>query len=256
MDSDSLRDFLEEKYKQYNDSSFIQEDPVNIPHMFSKQEDIEIAGFLTAAISWGQRKTIIKNAKALMEGMDYSPHEFILGAGEEDLKRFRSFSHRTFNGTDCIFFLRSLRNIYQNHGGPERLFSVKGDNNYTRIFEGIMHFRRNFLLIPHEPRSEKHISDPSRGASAKRLNMFLRWMVRKDNSCIDFGIWNTLNPAELICPLDIHSGRVARKLGLLKRKQNDWRAAMELTEKLRVMDPEDPVRYDIALFCLGVYEKF
>ncbi|MEI7591542.1 MAG: TIGR02757 family protein [Deltaproteobacteria bacterium] len=248
-----LRSFLEEKYLQYNTPAFIETDPVSIPHMFSHIEDIEISAFLTATISWGFRKSILQNARHLMEMMDMSPHQFILSFTSSDLKPFRNFVHRTFNGEDCIFFLKSLQNIYLNHGGLQTCFvSFLGTGVKPRIGA----FRRIFLELPHPPRLEKHIADPQKGASCKRINMFLRWMVRNDGRGVDFGLWKSLSPAELVCPLDLHTGNVARRLGLLKRKINDWKSAEELTDELRKFDAGDPVKYDFALFGMGVFEKF
>ena len=256
MNKELLREFLEEKYNLYNNSSFSESDPISVPHQFSKKEDIEIAAFLTATIAWGQRTTIIKNANALMQRMDYSPHEFIISAEGKDLKSFVNFKHRTFNGEDCIFFILSLRNIYQKHGGLQKSFVVGEKKKGLKIEESISTFRDIFFEIPHLVRTTKHISDPGRNSAAKRINMFLRWMVRKDKRGVDFGLWNQLKSGELVCPLDIHSGNTARKLGILKRNQNDWIAAIELTEKLKEFDPVDPVKYDFALFGLGVFEKF
>lgn len=250
-----IKTFLDEKALQYNSASFIHSDPVSIPHLFSLKEDIEIAGFLAATIAWGQRPVILKNASRLMEWMDNSPHDFILHFKSPDLRPFRKFVHRTFNGTDCVYFLRALQHIYKHHGGLEKLFTAgisKGDSD---LLPAIVHARKTFFKLPHQQRTEKHFSDPASGAAAKRINMFLRWMVRKDDCGVDFGIWN-ISAALLSCPLDVHSARVARKLGLLTRKQNDWKAVEELTSSLRKLDPLDPVKYDIALFGLGVFEKF
>ncbi len=245
-----LKDFLEEKANKYNSSQFIESDPISIPHLFDKKQDIEISGFLAATIAWGQRATVIKNARRLVEWMDYHPHDFVLNASETDLKPFEGFVHRTFNGVDALFFLQSLRNIYQKYDSMETLFKAKA------VKEGIINFRKAFFSIPHEKRSEKHVSNPEANASSKRLNMYLRWMVRSDNKGVDFGIWENISPALLQCPLDVHSGRVARKLGLLRRKQDDWKAVEELGIALRKFDAQDPARYDYALFGLGVFEKF
>jgi len=248
-----LLDFLEAKYEQYNRPEFIETDPISVPHCFARKEDIEIAAFLTATISWGNRLSILKDADKLLGMMDHSPYEFILHSGRCETEQFESFYHRTFNGRDCIFFLESLKNIYQHHEGLESLFLP---DDTTGIKGALCRFRSVFLETDHPRRSEKHIADPCRGASAKRLLMFLRWMVRNDKRGVDFGLWNKISPSILMCPLDVHSGNVARKLGLLKRKQNDWKAVEELTENLRQFDPEDPVKYDFALFGLGVFEKF
>jgi len=248
-----LREFLEAKYLQYNTPSFIYSDPVSIPHLFSSAEDIEISAFLTATISWGFRKSILANATILIKMMDMSPSRFIRSFTSTDLEPFRRFNHRTFNGEDCIFFLRSLQNIYVNYGGLEKCFV---NNQADCIKPRIAAFRKIFLGLPHQPRQEKHIADPYKGSSCKRLNMFLRWMVRDDGRGVDFGLWKSISPSELICPLDIHSGNVARKLGLLKRKSNDWKAAEELTAALGKFDANDPVKYDYSLFGPGVFEKF
>lgn len=248
MKKAELKSFLEFKYSQFSNPSFLPPDPVSIPHLFSVKEDIEIAGFLTSVISWGNRKSILTNARRLMELTDMSPHSFITSFETSDLKPFESFVHRTFNGSDCIFFLHSLQNIYKNEGGLESCFVSKGG---TGIKPRISAFRKKFFGLPHLPRHEKHIADPEKGASCKRLNMFLRWMVRDGTGGVDFGIWKSIPASELICPLDIHTGNIARKLGLLKRTINDWNAAEELTASLRRFDPQDPVKYDLALFGMG-----
>jgi len=248
-----LHDFLDSKYAQYNTPAFIDSDPVSIPHNFSTKEDIEISGFLSATISWGLRKTILQNAAMLMQMMDNAPSQFIRSFTIADLKPFRKFVHRTFNGEDCLYFLHSLQNIYINYGGLENCFvSIPGEGIKPRID----FFRRIFLELPHPQRHEKHIADPMKGASCKRINMFLRWMVRDDNRGVDFGLWKSVRPHELVCLLDIHTGKVARKLGCLQRTSNDWAAAEELTASLRKLDPDDPVKYDFALFGLGIFEKF
>ena len=250
-----IHEFLEEKYLQYNPPGFIESDPICIPHRFSRKEDIEIAGFLTAVISWGNRRSIIASADRLMALMDHSPANFIRGFSDNELQSFYGFKHRTFNGDDSVFFMKSLQNIYHRYGGLEPLFTdplLKGGS----IRDAIIHFRKTFTSLPHLRRTEKHISDPASGSAAKRINMFLRWMVRRDRSGVDFGLWKGIDPSVLFCPLDVHTGHVARKLGLLTRRSNDWRAVEELTSGLALHDPQDPVKYDIALFGLGVYEKF
>lgn len=250
-----LKEFLDEKYEQYNRLNFIESDPISIPHQFSKKEDIEIAGFLAATIAWGKRVTIIKNANKLMELMEHTPHEFVLNASKTDLKRFKTFVHRTFNGADCSFFMQSLQHIYKYHGGLEHLFTATTKEN--ACIEAIMNFRNVFFSISHLSRTTKHISNPSENSSAKRLCMYLRWMVRNDKKGVDFGIWkNSLSPADLMCPLDVHTGNVSRKLGLLNRTQNDWKAVTELSNNLRTLDTKDPIKYDFALFGLGVFEGF
>lgn len=251
MQITEIKDLLEYKSEFYNRPEFIQGDPVSIPHRFSKKEDIEISGFLTAMISWGQRKTIISNADILMNALDNSPYEFIMHAENSDLAHLQNFKHRTFNGIDCKFFINSLQNIYQNHDGLENVFSGTPD-----IKLSIINFRRIFFSIPYPSRSQKHIADPERGSAAKRINMFLRWMVRNDNRGVDFGLWDSISPSRLYCPLDLHTGIVARKLGLISRRQNDWIALEELMAHLKSFDPDDPVKYDYALFGLGIFEAF
>jgi uncharacterized protein (TIGR02757 family) len=251
-----LKSFLDEKYLLYNNRSFIETDPISIPHLFTKKEDIEIAGLLAATIAWGQRKSIISNANKLVIWMDNSPHEFILNYSEKELSPFKTFVHRTFNGDDCVFFIRSLRNIYKNHDGLENIFAKGLHREDTNIENAILSFRTTFLEIKHLQRSEKHISNPLAKSSAKRLCMYLRWMVRKDNKGVDFGIWKSIIPSQLCLPLDVHTGNVSRKLGLLKRQQNDWRAVEEITNVLKQFDPKDPVKYDFALFGLGAFEGF
>ena len=250
-----LFDFLEEKFRKYNHISFIENDPISIPHLFKDKEDIEIAGFLTATISWGQRVSILKSARQLMGLMDHAPYDFILNHSKKDLKRFENFVYRTFNGKDCIFFLSSLQNIYKNHGGIHAVFSSAIGKEDTDIMNGIMAFRRVFFEVNHLERTKKHFSNPENNAAAKRLNMFLRWMVRQDKKGVDFGLWKDIPPSLLLCPLDVHSGRVARALGLLDRKQDDWKAVVELTDALRTFDAKDPIKYDFALFGFGVIEK-
>jgi uncharacterized protein (TIGR02757 family) len=255
-DNSFLFDFLEVKAEQYNNTSFIESDPISIPHSFHKKEDIEIAAFFSATIAWGQRTTIITNARKLMLMMDDSPYDFITAADSSDLKRFSSFVHRTFNGNDVIFFIRSLQNIYKNHGGLEKVFTdaIKPDGSDAK--NGLQNFRQVFFGIPFPVHTSKQVADVEAGSAAKRLNMFLRWMVRNDKRGVDFGIWKEIGMNKLYCPLDVHSGKVARKLGLLCRVQNDWKAVDELTAALRTFDVKDPVKYDFALFGLGVFEKF
>jgi uncharacterized protein (TIGR02757 family) len=254
MNRRELKDFLDAKAAQYQQSEFLQTDPIQIPHLFDNKEDIEISGFLTATIAWGNRKSIIRSAREMMQRMDDAPFEYVRNAGAGDLKRLDDFVHRTFNGSDFTFFVRSLREIYRNHGGLEGLFTPEGDE--MRLQGAISRARAVFMAIPHEARSEKHFSDPLRGSAAKRINMFLRWMVRSSITGVDFGIWHQIRPSQLSCPLDVHSGKVARRLGLLRRKQNDAKALYELDQALRRLDKDDPVKYDFALFGLGVFEGF
>jgi uncharacterized protein (TIGR02757 family) len=245
-----LKPFLDEKADLYNRPNFIASDPIQIPHQFEKKEDIEIIAFIIATIAWGNRTSIIKNGEKLVKIMGNSPHEFILNYDSD--KDF-DFVHRTFNSQDLSFFFSSLHHIYQK-GTLESTF--KSDNQIPGILGRISSFRKEFLTTPHESRSEKHISNPLKNSSAKRLCMFLRWMVRDDNKGVDFGIWPSISKKELHLPLDVHTGNVARKLGLLKRTQNDWKAVAEIQEKLILMDPNDPCKYDFALFGLGAFEKF
>lgn len=254
MNKQDLKEFLEEKTLRYNTRGFINEDPIAVPHLFSKKQDIEIAGFLAATIAWGQRKTIVKNAHKLVQMMDFTPYEFITNSTPTDWEVFNDFKHRTLNGEDCIYFVKSLQHIYKNHESMEDLFAQ--NNELTGVKQLIINFRSYFFNLTHLTRTEKHVSNPGKGSAAKRLNMFLRWMVRKDNKGVDFGIWNKINPAQLIIPLDVHTGNVGRKLGLLKRKQNDWESANELTQALLKFDSKDPIKYDFALFGLGIFEKF
>jgi len=249
-----LKDFLDEKVDIYNNPKFIENDPIQIPHQFTQKEDIEIAGFLSATIAWGNRKMIIKNAQRMMDLMGNSPYDFVLSHSETDLEQLESFVHRTFNSQDFAFFIKSLKNIYQNHQGLENAFAKNIEND--KLQRSISEFKKIFFEIPHLSRTQKHISDPLKGSAAKRLNMFLRWMVRNDNKGVDFGIWKNISPSILSIPLDVHTGRVSRKLGLLARNQDDAKALTELDKSLRLLDADDPVKYDFALFSLGVDEKF
>lgn len=254
MNKQELKEFLDEKVLEYNNLKFIESDPVQIPHLFTLKEDIEIAGFLAATIAWGNRKMIIKNAHKMMELMGNSPYDFVMNYKEHHLESFDGFVHRTFNNVDLTYFIKALHHIYTNHNGLESIFNI---NTTTNSLQPAIHqFKKVFFEINHPSRTTKHISDPLKGSAAKRINMYLRWMVRKDNNGVDFGIWNSISPSTLSCPLDVHSGNVARKLGILTRKQNDAKALAELDTSLRKMDPNDPVKYDFALFGLGVFEKF
>jgi len=251
-----LKEFLDEKYFLYNHKKFIETDPICIPHQFTKKQDIEIAAFLAATIAWGNRQSIIKNATKLMQLMDFEPHSFVTNATAKVVKVFSKFVHRTFNGDDCMFFIRSLKNIYKNNTSLEVLFSKGIKSNDETIKNGIISFREEFFVIQHPLRTQKHVSNPLKNSSSKRLCMFLRWMIRTDKTGVDFGIWKNIKPAQLCLPLDVHTGNVSRKLGLLKRTQNDWQAVEEITALLRQLDNKDPVKYDFALFGLGVFEKF
>lgn len=254
LNNQALKEFLDEKVALYNTPKFIETDPIQIPHQFSKKEDIEIAGFLTATIAWGNRKMIIKNALQMMDLMENNPYDFVINHQPKDLDYLNGFVHRTFNATDFKYFITALKYLYKNLGGLESAFSTLPDEH--DIQHAIHRFKQAFFEIEHLQRSTKHLSDPVKGSAAKRLNMYLRWMVRQDNNGVDFGLWKTILPSKLSCPLDVHSGRVARKLGLLTRTQNDWKAVTELDKTLRQFDPTDPAKYDFALFGLGVFEKF
>ena len=254
MNKQELKDFLDEKVILYNNTQFIESDPIQIPHLYTLKEDIEIAGFLTATISWGNRKMIIKNAQLLMEMLGNSPYDFVMNHTENQIENLAPFVHRTFNSADAITFIKALQNIYKNHEGLETLFSKHQEKKSLQ--KSIHEFKKVFFEIDHLTRTQKHVSDPLNNSAAKRINMFLRWMVRNDANGVDFGIWKSIPSACLSCPLDVHSGNVARKLGLLNRKQNDGKALLELDTNLRKLDANDPVKYDFALFGLGVCEGF
>ena len=254
MINSELKDFLDEKVLQYNTLEFIESDPVQIPHLFTQKEDIEIAGFLSATIAWGNRKMIISNSHKMLELMGNAPFDFVMSHSNKDLQTLQSFVHRTFNGNDFASFIQSLQNIYLNHGGLEAVFNK--NQQADSMQKSIHEFKKLFFEIPHQYRTQKHVSDPLNNSAAKRINMYLRWMIRQDNKGVDLGIWKSISPAALSCPLDVHSGNVARKLGLLNRKQNDGKAVAELDLQLRKFDNQDPVKYDFALFGLGVFEGF
>nr|WP_199075550.1 TIGR02757 family protein [Pedobacter sp. ASV19] len=282
-----LKDFLDVKVGEYNQPGFIQNDPICIPHRFSKKQDIEIAAFFAAILAWGQRKTIINKCTELFTRMDNEPYAFMTGHSGQDLKGLLGFKHRTFNDTDLLYFVEFFHQHYKRSDSLETAFlpgasspfreeyltivqeeqqfvyasssCMLGEMNQPEldIEQSLNHFRSYFFSLPDFPRRTiKHVSSPLQKSTCKRLNMFLRWMVRKDACGVDFGVWNIIRPADLICPCDVHVDRVARKLGLIARKQTDWRTAMELTTELRRFDPIDPVKYDFALFGLGVEEKF
>jgi len=254
LHKNELKDFLDEKVILYNQPKFIESDPIQIPHLFSEKEDIEIIGFLTATIAWGNRKSIINNGKKLATIMGNSPYDFVMNYTEDDTEKISGFVHRTFNTVDLDYFLKALKYIYTEHKGLEHVFK-KYEQPFT-LQPAIHEFKQLFFSIPHPSRTQKHVSDPLKNSAAKRINMFLRWMVRNDTTGVDFGIWKSISPSLLSCPLDVHSGNVARKLGLLKRKQNDGKALAELDTSLRLLDKDDPVKYDFALFGLGIFEKF
>lgn len=254
MNNSDLKDFLDEKAAFYNRPNFIDSDPVQIPHRFSIKEDIEISAFLIATISWGNRKSIINNGNKLMGIMGNSPYDFMMEYNKDKISSLNNFVHRTFNHDDLHYFLQALKHIYTNHGGLENVFSVYAQEDNLQL--AIHHFKCHFFELPHQLRTKKHVSDPLKNSAAKRINMLLRWMVRKDDNGVDFGIWKQLSPHQLSCPLDVHTANVARKLNLIARKQNDAKALMELDLNLRKFDVMDPVKYDFALFGLGVHERF
>jgi uncharacterized protein (TIGR02757 family) len=253
--SGEIKAFLEDKYLQYNNPSFIISDPISIPHRFTNRFDREISGFLTATIAWGRRDLILRSSHLMLDLMDNAPYDFIRSSSEDELSCLTRFVHRTYNGTDFIYFIKGLRYIYSSYNGMEEIM-LEGMKETGSVKDGLSHLRTIFFSLPHAKRNEKHFADVMRGASGKRLNMFLRWMVRKDNFGVDFGIWDKIDPAVLYIPLDLHSGNTARRLGLLTRKINDWKAVEELTDVLREFDPADPVKYDFALFGSGVFEGF
>lgn len=248
-----LKDLLDEKATYYNQRWFIDQDPVSIPHLFTRKEDCEISGFLTATLSWGQRGMILKKARLLMEWMDMQPYAFVTGAGDGELQQLSNFVYRTFNGIDCQYFVSALREIYLHHGGLETVFTSAFLKEKS-VFQTLLAFRTLFLSFTPMDRTGKHVANVMKGSSAKRLNMFLRWMVRTDG-LVDLGLWRHMDAAQLMIPLDVHVGRVARNLGLLQRSQDDWKAVEELTLRLRAFRPEDPAYYDYALFGMGVFEK-
>ncbi|PWU00520.1 MAG: TIGR02757 family protein [Bacteroidetes bacterium] len=262
---DSLKEFLDRKVEEYNQPSFIENDPVSIPHMFARKQDIEIAGFFAAILAWGNRTTIINKCKELMKMMDDEPYEFIISHNQKDLKPLLQFKHRTFNSTDLLYFIEVLRFQYTDKKNLktfkeptlESAFLVELDPADDSIEDGLNGFYHRFFSLEHVPnRTKKHIASPQKKSSCKRLNMFLRWMVRKDDKGVDFGIWENIKPSQLICPVDLHVARVARRFGLISRKQTDWLAALELTSHLKRLDANDPAKYDFALFGLGVMERF
>lgn len=251
MNFDELKEYLDFKADQYNHPDFIKSDPIQIPHQYTLKEDIEISAFLTSTVAWGNRKMIINSATKMVQAMGNNPYDFVMNANEYQIEAIDSVVHRTFNTEDFRFFIKSLQNIYQQHQGLEHLFSKDKELN---LQQRISRFKQTFFEMEHPSRTTKHISDPLKGSSSKRINMFLRWMCRNDKKGVDFGLWKSIAPSELSCPLDVHSGNVARSLGILNRKQNDQKALQELDNALRKFDPNDPVKYDFALFGLGVFE--
>lgn len=254
---EELRVFLDKKVVQFNQPFFVKDDPLSVPHLFNKKQDQEIAGFFAATFAWGIRQTIIKKSVELMQLMDMSPHDFILHHQPADLKKLLNFKHRTFNSTDLLYFIEWMHHHYSEHHSLETAFFPTIDKSIDAVEKGLNHFYDNFFSLEDAPpRTRKHVAAPKRNSSCKRLNMFLRWMVRKDHQQVDLGLWSNIKPVQLICPVDLHVARVAQKFGLLQRKQVDWQAAIELTEQLRSLDPKDPSKYDFALFGLGILEKY
>ncbi len=255
MELAAIKDLLDEKLLAFNRPDFIANDPVAIPHRYTRKEDIEIAGLFAAIIAWGRREMIVRSAHKMMDLMEDDPYNFVMHASETDLDRLEGFVYRTFNSIDFRTLVLGLRRIYKELGGLEHVMQLA--ENDTDTLNGIVALRTAMMDLPNfTDRSKKHLANPKTGSSAKRLNMYLRWMVRKDGGGVDFGIWNNMKSSQLVCPLDVHTGNVGRKLGLIHRKQNDWKAALELTESLRKMDPDDPVKYDYSLFGLGIFEGF
>jgi len=252
----SLRKLLDEKVKLYNQPGFIDKDPIQIPHSFSKKQDIEIAGLFAAVLAWGNRTTIINNCKKLMQWMDNKPHDFILNHKDTDLKPFVHFVHRTFNATDLLYFIEFLQYHYKQHNSLEDAFVPAKTYKEDTVEQAFIHFHNYFFSIEHPERTIKHISTPARKSACKRLNMYLRWMVRRDASGVDFGIWKKINPRQLVCPLDVHVARVSERLGLLDNIKSNWQNALLLTYQLRELNPNDPAIYDYALFGLGMAERF
>jgi uncharacterized protein (TIGR02757 family) len=252
-----IKDFLDEKVALFNRPNFIELDPISIPHRFSKKQDIEIAGFFAAILAWGQRKTILNKCNELLACMDNSPYDFMVNHTDGDLKAVLGFKHRTFNEVDALYFIHFLSWFYRNQDSLEKAFLIGQTGAVDSMESMLIQFQRHFFSLEDAPsRTKKHISSPATRSACKRINMYLRWMVRQDQQGVDFGIWKQISPAQLICPCDLHVDRVGRKLGLITRKQTDWYTAVELTQVLRSFDPLDPVKYDFALFGLGVEEKF
>lgn len=257
MEENKLKSFLDSKVELYNQPAFIKDDPISVPHLFSKKQDIEIAAFFASIFAWGNRTTIINKSKELMQLMDMQPHLFIVGHSDEELKSLLLFKHRTFNTTDLLYFVSFLKSHYSNYESLEDAFSKWFSRKDETVENALIGFHHYFFSLKDVPaRTKKHVATPEKKSNCKRLNMFLRWMVRSDTKGVDFGIWKKIKPSQLICPVDLHVARVAKRLNLLHRKQTDWQAALELSTYLRTLDPSDPVKYDFALFGLGVVEKY
>ncbi|PWL29309.1 TIGR02757 family protein [uncultured Roseivirga sp.] len=254
---DNLKDFLDSKVEEYNQPGFIPNDPISIPHQYTKPQDIEITGFWASILAWGQRVTIINKCNELFALMDNSPHDFVLNHSENDLKALLKFKHRTFNDTDTLYFVEFFKNYYQQHDSLEDAFLKGIQSTDVSVEQGLVKFHEDFFSLPNAPhRTKKHIATPARKSACKRINMFLRWMVRQDDKGVDFGLWKRIQSSQLVCPCDVHVERVARRFHLITRKQTDWQMAMELTSNLKKFDPIDPVKFDFALFGLGVEEKY
>lgn len=257
LNQNDLKFFLDEMVDKYNSPDFIKNDPISIPHLFDGKQDIEIMGLWSAILAWGQRITIINKSKELIELMDGTPYQFITQHQPSDLKRFEKFVHRTFNYTDTLYFIHFLNDYFSKHESLEWAFSNFINDQSENLEDGLIGFHRLFFSLPDFPeRTKKHIATPLRKSACKRINMFLRWMVRKDSKGVDFGIWQTIKPSQLVCPCDLHVDRVARKLGLITKTQTNWETAVELTKSLKQFDSEDPVKYDFALFGLGIEKEF
>jgi uncharacterized protein (TIGR02757 family) len=251
-----LKEFLDAKVAIYNQPSFIEKDPICIPHSFTKKQDREIAGLFAAVLAWGNRTTIINNCRKLMAWMDNKPHDFILNHQDSDLKHFVRFAHRTFNATDLLYFISFLQYHYLRADSLEDAFVPAGSYRQETVEDALIHFHNYFFSIEHPDRTKKHIATPQRNSACKRLNMYLRWMVRHDKHGVDFGIWKKIKPGQLICPLDVHVARVAERLELLSNIKSNWNNAVHLTAQLRLLNPKDPAVYDYALFGLGIGERF
>ena len=259
--NDEIHKLLDQKVKQYNQIEFIGKDPISIAHLFTKRQDIEIAGFFAAIFAWGNRTTIINKSKELLARMDNAPYDFCIGHGDADLKKLLGFAHRTFNDTDLLYCIEFFKMHYSKNESLETAFfktgSIDFNNKINAVEKALTYFQDYFFSLEEAPaRTKKHISSPVSGSTCKRLNMFLRWMVRNDYHGVDFGLWKSISPSALIMPIDVHVARVSRALGILKRTQTDWQTAIELTNYCRTLDAKDPVKYDFALFSLGVIEKF
>ena len=255
--TDELKEFLDSKVEEYNTPAFINDDPICIPHAFSSRQDIEIAALFASVFAWGNRTIIIKKSKEVLQRMDNAPYDFVVHHKDNDLRRLLGFKHRTFNDTDLLYFVHFLHHHYTYSDTLETAFTSGLNEGDTTIENSLNYLSRYFFSLDEAPaRTKKHIAAPARNSTCKRLNMFLRWMVRNDRCGVDFGIWKKISPAQLVCPIDVHVARVAIRFKLLQRNQVDWAAGLQLTNNLRNLDPVDPVKYDFALFGLGVVERF